>query len=294
MVRRAWRDGRGRDGHPPRADVVPGGDGGRRTSPRTWPGCDPTLADEDAVRPRCERRVRDASGCGGPAHATCSPRRPATRCGDDEALPIRTARPIRRRPARPSLASRISYAGELGWELTTDDGSRPSCVWDALVAGRDRDRRRPRGRRVPRARLAPDGEGLSLLRHRHDDARHAVRGRSRGVRPAGRRAVPRPRGAGRRARTGRCRARSPPAHDPCRHGRRRTCRSTAARPSARTARWSAAFEASPSVRRSARRSATSTSTGPWCAGPPSRSTSSATACRRRSSTTSASTRAGRG
>lgn len=55
---------------------------------------------------------------------------------DDGALPLRQARPIRIGPA-PVLAARISYAGELGWELTTASAWAVG-VWDALVAaGRD-------------------------------------------------------------------------------------------------------------------------------------------------------------
>jgi len=55
---------------------------------------------------------------------------------DDEALPLRQSRTVRVGPA-PVLAARISYAGELGWELTT--GAEWAVgVWDALVAaGRD-------------------------------------------------------------------------------------------------------------------------------------------------------------
>ncbi len=56
----------------------------------------------------------------------------------DAAIPQRTARTIDVAGATV-LASRISYAGELGWELTTDarDAVR---VWDALVAaGRDQE-----------------------------------------------------------------------------------------------------------------------------------------------------------
>jgi glycine cleavage system aminomethyltransferase T/glycine/D-amino acid oxidase-like deaminating enzyme len=51
---------------------------------------------------------------------------------DDAALPLRQARTIRI-GAAPVLAARISYAGELGWELYT---SREWAVqvWDALIA----------------------------------------------------------------------------------------------------------------------------------------------------------------
>ena len=50
----------------------------------------------------------------------------------DAAIPLRRARTIRVGPA-PVLASRISYAGELGWELTTD-AEWAVGVWDALAA----------------------------------------------------------------------------------------------------------------------------------------------------------------
>jgi glycine cleavage system aminomethyltransferase T/glycine/D-amino acid oxidase-like deaminating enzyme len=54
----------------------------------------------------------------------------------DASLPLRVARTIRIGGASV-LASRISYAGELGWELTTDTGDAVA-VWDALwLAGRD-------------------------------------------------------------------------------------------------------------------------------------------------------------
>ncbi len=50
----------------------------------------------------------------------------------NEAIPMRRARPISVGPA-PVLAGRISYAGELGWELTTPvDWAVP--VWDRLRA----------------------------------------------------------------------------------------------------------------------------------------------------------------
>ena len=51
---------------------------------------------------------------------------------DDAALPQRSARTVRIAGAAV-LASRISYAGELGWELTVDVRSAVQ-VWDALVA----------------------------------------------------------------------------------------------------------------------------------------------------------------
>jgi 4-methylaminobutanoate oxidase (formaldehyde-forming) len=50
---------------------------------------------------------------------------------DDAALPVRQARTIRV-GAASVLATRLSYAGELGWELTVEPG-QAVAVWDALV-----------------------------------------------------------------------------------------------------------------------------------------------------------------
>jgi 4-methylaminobutanoate oxidase (formaldehyde-forming) len=51
---------------------------------------------------------------------------------DDAALPVRQARTVRVGPA-DVLATRLSYAGELGWELAIEPG-QAVAVWDALVA----------------------------------------------------------------------------------------------------------------------------------------------------------------
>ena len=51
---------------------------------------------------------------------------------DDGALPLRQARPFELAGA-PVLAARISYAGELGWELTVER-DRAVVAWDALAA----------------------------------------------------------------------------------------------------------------------------------------------------------------
>jgi glycine cleavage system aminomethyltransferase T/glycine/D-amino acid oxidase-like deaminating enzyme len=54
---------------------------------------------------------------------------------DDATLPIRQMRAIRVGPAAAAVeAARISYAGDLGWELTVD-AAQAIGVWDALVAG---------------------------------------------------------------------------------------------------------------------------------------------------------------
>jgi 4-methylaminobutanoate oxidase (formaldehyde-forming) len=51
---------------------------------------------------------------------------------DDAAIPLRQARTIRVIGA-DVLATRLSYAGELGWELTIEPGDAPA-VWDAILS----------------------------------------------------------------------------------------------------------------------------------------------------------------
>jgi 4-methylaminobutanoate oxidase (formaldehyde-forming) len=52
---------------------------------------------------------------------------------DDAALPMRQARSLGLRTGdRPMLATRLSYAGELGWELTIDPRDA-GAAWDALL-----------------------------------------------------------------------------------------------------------------------------------------------------------------
>ena len=63
---------------------------------------------------------------------------------DDAALPLRAARTIHVGPA-PVLAARISYAGELGWELSTDP-AWAVMVWDRLRAGPRTSHRTARSR----------------------------------------------------------------------------------------------------------------------------------------------------
>ena len=90
--------------------------------------------DEDPIEVRDESDAWAVLGLWGPAaravlgRATDDP-------VDDAALPLRRAVAIRIGPA-PVLASRISYAGELGWELTVAPGWA-TTVWDRLAdAGR--------------------------------------------------------------------------------------------------------------------------------------------------------------
>jgi len=54
---------------------------------------------------------------------------------DDGDLPMRTMRTVQVGPAAATVeAARISYAGELGWELTVD-ATQAIGVWDALATG---------------------------------------------------------------------------------------------------------------------------------------------------------------
>ena len=76
----------------------------------------------------------------------------------------------------PVTALRLSYVGELGWELytTADMGTK---LWDTLWAAGQAarpDRRRPERLRQPAPR-----EGLSLVGRGHDDRARPVRGRPR-------------------------------------------------------------------------------------------------------------------
>ena len=81
--------------------------------------------------PTARRVLAAASAAGGGDPAA------AEAAVDDAAIPLRTARWIDVRGA-PVLATRISYAGELGWELTAAPEAAVQ-VWDALwAAGRER------------------------------------------------------------------------------------------------------------------------------------------------------------
>ena len=99
----------------------------------------------------------------------------------------------------PCLALRVTYVGELGWELycPTEFGL---ALWDAIwEAGREP---RPRRRRLQGDRLAAAREGLPRLGLRHHARRHAVRGRARLRGEARQGRLRRARGAARRAGAG--------------------------------------------------------------------------------------------
>ena len=76
----------------------------------------------------------------------------------------------------PVRALRVTYVGELGWELHIPLAATGE-VYDALMAA-GAPHGHPPGR-LPRPRIAAARKGLSRLGQRHHPQRHAVRGRSR-------------------------------------------------------------------------------------------------------------------
>ena len=93
----------------------------------------------------------------------------------------------------PVRALRVTYVGELGWELycPTEHGM---TLWRTLwEAGEPHG---TRGGRVPRDRLAARREGLPRLGRRHHAGRDALRGRGR-LRREGGQGLPRARGTAR-------------------------------------------------------------------------------------------------
>ena len=95
----------------------------------------------------------------------------------------------------PCLALRVTYVGELGWELycPSEFGLR---LWDTIWAAGARAR--PRRGRLQGDRLAPAREGLPRLGLGHHGRRHARRGRAR-LRGQARQGLPRQGGAARAA-----------------------------------------------------------------------------------------------
>ena len=86
-----------------------------------------------------------------------------------------TCREIAGRAASTVLASRISYVGELGWELYVPMDRRRRAVGDAARGGRGARRRTGRDRRLRHHR--PDREGLPRVRLRARRRAHDRRGR---------------------------------------------------------------------------------------------------------------------
>ena len=82
----------------------------------------------------------------------------------------------------PVRALRVTYVGELGYELHVPS-ELALTVYDALVDGGRAAR--PRPRRLSRHRVAAPGEGLPRLGRRHRPRPHAARGGPRLRREAG-------------------------------------------------------------------------------------------------------------
>ena len=140
----------------------------------TRAGCGRTCPDDGSVEIRDVTSSRVCFGLWGPRARDILA--PLTRDDmSDAGFPYLTAREISVGSV-PLLALRVTYVGELGWELyaPTEYGR---ALWSDPVGGRARAR--AGRRRVPGDRGAPAGEGLSRLVERHHPGRDAVRGRSR-------------------------------------------------------------------------------------------------------------------
>ncbi len=162
----------------------------------------------------------------------------------DAAIPLRRARDIQVGPA-PVLAGRISYAGELGWELTVATDWAVT-VWDALRSAGAAFGLEPFGyRALESLRMEKGyryfGTDLTMLRE-------SVPGWSRRVRPAGQGRLRRARRAPGGPRAAEPDGPSIRLRTDRRSATTATCRSTAVRPCAATARSSAGFGAWPTVR----------------------------------------------
>ncbi len=118
----------------------------------------------------------------------------------DLSFPYMRAREIVVGPV-PCLAVRVTYVGELGWELYCPVRVRPAPVGRLWEAG---SRARTCRGRLQGDRLAAPGEGLPRLGRGHLPRGHAVRGRARLRRQARQGRVHRARGArgGARSRSG--------------------------------------------------------------------------------------------
>ena len=157
---------------------------------------------------------------------------------------MRRTSSIRIGPA-PVDAARISYAGELGWELTTSVAWAVT-VWDRLrAAGAEFDLEPLGYRALDALRMEKGyryfGTDLTMLDTPFEAGLGAFVRLDEGP-------VHRPRGARRRRTTA---GRGFVASEPCSSAARTTNRSTAARPSASTAMSSVDSEASPTARRRA-------------------------------------------
>ena len=158
-------------GHAPRRGSLPHRHGHRVRPAR--PRLDPPARARRRLRARRRRdlgvRLLRALGAARPRHpAAAHDRGPLER-----GVPVHARAGARGRTACRCLALRVTYVGELGWELycPTEFGLAP--LGHALGGG---PRARARRRRLQGDRLAAAREGLPRLGRRHHARGHAVRG----------------------------------------------------------------------------------------------------------------------
>ena len=128
----------------------------------------------DASARRCHRSIRHAvaDGAAGARRAGRGDRQPTS-----PTRRSRSAMSARSTIAgHPVRALRVTYVGELGWELHVPIDATGE-VFDALMAA-GAPLRHPAGR-LPRAGIAAAGKGLPRLGLRHHAQRHSLRGRAR-------------------------------------------------------------------------------------------------------------------
>ena len=245
VVRRARRDGGRRDRHAPRGRQVPSRD--RRGLSRLGDGlaANPHRRRRGRLDPRRQRRSRDDRAVGAAGTGRGGRRGRLGRRGRQRRHP-RPSRGVHPHRSAPVHAARISYAGELGWELTTpSNGPSPSGIASAPPAPNPSaiEPSTPSAWRRATATTAPTSR-CSTPRSKPVSAPSSG---SRRARSSGATRSPRPTPPARTA-----------ASEPSPSAAPTTNPSTAARQSASTARSSVASAASPTARPSSGRSVTPT------------------------------------
>ena len=147
----------------------------RPSATTTWAGCARHLPDDGIVDVHDITAGRVCFGLWGPRARDILA--PASRATTSPTRPSRTSPRARSRVGSvPVYALRVTYVGELGWELyaPTEYGR---ALWETLWDGRPAAR--PGRRRLPGDRRAPAREGLPGLVERHHPRRDAVRGWTR-------------------------------------------------------------------------------------------------------------------
>ena len=135
------------------------------------PRLDPPLTPGDGVRVEDVTSRWACAGLWGPRARDVL----AAACTDDLSFPYMSWRELTVGDV-PVRALRVTYVGELGWELYCPmeyGGALWRTLWEAGAAAR------ARRRRLPGDRLAAAREGLPRLGRRHHAGRDAVRGRPR-------------------------------------------------------------------------------------------------------------------